>query len=238
LNGEAPVAVKLENEGGARLIKAESRDSGAAFRLIGFYPSVSGGEASLQVNLDAGDAGSKSGTLWVRNFDLLGDSVVRDVLSDPGTTAALGQQHKRQAERTRISFKQLRAPFSVGGGKFRLNDAFMNGPQLGATMRGSVDFKTQTVDLGGTYVPAYGLNAGVLGAIPVFGKVLTGRQGEGLIGITFTVQGKLTDPAVLVNPMSVLTPGIFRQIFEGGAGARASESGAAAVDPPFGMTTP
>ncbi len=116
----------------------------------------------------------------------------------------------------------------------------MNGPQLGATMRGSVDFKTQTVDLGGTYVPAYGLNAGVLGAIPVFGKVLTGRQGEGLIGITFTVQGKLDDPAVLVNPMSVLTPGIFRQIFEGGGGggnARASDS-SNAVDPPFGMTTP
>ena len=238
LNGEAPVAVKLENEAGARLIKAESRDSGAAFRLIGFYPSVSGGEASLQVNLDAGEPGSKSGTLWVRNFDLLGDSVVRDVLADAGTTAALGQQHKREAERVRISFKQLRAPFSVGGGKFRLNDAFMNGPQLGATMRGSVDFKTQTVDLGGTYVPAYGLNAGVFGAIPVFGKVLTGRQGEGLIGITFTVQGKLTDPAVLVNPMSVLTPGIFRQIFEGGAGGRAADSNATSEPPPFGTTTP
>jgi hypothetical protein len=238
LNGEAPVAVKLENEAGVRLIKAESRDAGAAFRLIGFYPSVSRGEASLQVNLDAGEPGSKSGTLWVRDFDLLGDAVVRDVLSDPNTTAALGQQNKKQPERASISFRQLRAPFSVGGGKFRLNDAYMNGPQLGATMRGSVDFKTQTVDLGGTYVPAYGLNAGVFGAIPVFGKVLTGRKGEGLIGITFTVQGKLTDPAVLVNPMSVLTPGIFRQIFEGGAGGRAADSNAVAEPPPFGTTTP
>jgi hypothetical protein len=239
LNGDAQVAVKLDHEGSARIIKAESRDAGSAFRLVGFYPSVSGGEASLQVNLDAGDVGSKSGTLWVRDFDLLGDAVVRDVLADPNTTAALGHApDKRQPERVRIGFRQLRAPFSVGGGKFRLNDAYMNGPQLGATMRGTVDFKTQTVDLGGTYVPAYGLNAGVFGAIPVFGKVLTGRQGEGLIGITFTVQGKLEDPAVLVNPMSVLTPGIFRQIFEGGGGqARASDS-SNAVEPPFGMTTP
>ncbi len=237
LNGDAQVAVKLDHEGSSRVIKAECRDAGAAFRLVGFYPSVAGGEASLQVNLDAGDVGSKSGTLWVRNFELLGDAVVSDVLADPNTTAALGRQpSKRQADRVRIGFRQLRAPFSVGGGKFRLNDAYMNGPQLGATMRGSVDFKTQTVDLGGTYVPAYGLNAGVLGAIPVFGKVLTGRQGEGLIGITFTVQGKLDDPAVLVNPMSVLTPGIFRQIFEGGQ-ARASEA-SPAVEPPFGMTTP
>jgi hypothetical protein len=44
--------------------------------------------------------------------------------------------------------------------------------------------------------------------------VLGGRQGEGLVGITFAIKGSLDDPSVLVNPMSVMTPGIFRQIFE------------------------
>jgi hypothetical protein len=101
----------------------------------------------------------------------------------------------------------------VGGGKFRLKDAYMNGPMLGATMRGAVDFKAQTVDLGGTYVPLYGLNS-ALGSIPILGRVLVGRQGEGVVGITFAIKGKLDDPQVLVNPMSVMTPGIFRQIFE------------------------
>ena len=89
----------------------------------------------------------------------------------------------------------------------------MNGPMLGATLRGMVDFKAQTVDLGGTYVPLYGLNS-ALGSIPLLGKVLVGRQGEGVVGITFAIKGKLDDPTVLVNPMSVMTPGIFRQIFE------------------------
>ena len=51
------------------MIKAESRDAGAAFRLVGFYPSVDGGEASLEVNLDAGGPATKSGTLWARDFD-------------------------------------------------------------------------------------------------------------------------------------------------------------------------
>jgi hypothetical protein len=44
--------------------------------------------------------------------------------------------------------------------------------------------------------------------------VLVGRQGEGVVGITFAIKGKLDEPTVLVNPMSVMTPGIFRQIFE------------------------
>ena len=89
----------------------------------------------------------------------------------------------------------------------------MNGPALGATLRGTVDFKSQTVDLGGTYVPLYGLNS-ALGAVPILGKLLVGRQGEGVVGITFAIKGKLDDPTVLVNPMSVMAPGIFRQIFD------------------------
>src|SRR4029079_3944238 len=112
LNGDAPVAVKLAHVSGSRVINAESRDAGSAFRLVGFYPSISGGEASLQVNLDAGDAGSKSGTLWVRNFDLLGDAVVSDVLADPNTTAHVGRAPaKRQTERGRTAFRQVPPPF-------------------------------------------------------------------------------------------------------------------------------
>jgi hypothetical protein len=212
LNGRVPLAVKLEQRNGARIIRAESRDAGAAFRLIGFYPKVEGGEGSLEVNLDASEPGMKTGTLWARDFSVLGDSVVSDVLTDP-QSQALGGERKKEVRQSRIAFNQLRAPFSVGKGQFLLNDAYVNGPQLGATMRGRVDFKSQTVNLGGTYVPLYGLNS-ALGAIPILGGIFVGRQGEGVVGITFAIQGKLDDPNVLVNPMSVVAPGIFRQIFE------------------------
>ena len=212
LNGRTPIAVKLAETNGARIVHAESRDAGAAFRLIGFYPKVDGGEASLEVNLDASEPGMKTGTLWARNFAVLGDSVVSDVLTDPQSMAALGER-KKEVRQSRISFNQLRAPFSVGKGQFLLNDAYVNGPALGATMRGRVDFKVQTVNLGGTYVPLYGLNS-ALGAIPILGGIFVGRQGEGVVGITFAIQGQLDDPNVLVNPISVVAPGIFRQIFE------------------------
>jgi hypothetical protein len=214
LNGQGPVAVKLDGGPSDRIIKAETRDAGAAFRLVGFYPKVDGGEASLEVNLDTGKPDSMTGTVWARDFSVLGDSVVGDVLTDPQSAAAFGTNPK-QPQRSRITFSQLRAPFSVGDGKFVLHDAYMNGPVLGATMRGSVSFKDQSVNLGGTYVPLYGLNS-ALGAIPVLGGLLVGRQGEGVVGITFAIQGKLDNPNVLVNPMSVVAPGIFRQIFEFG----------------------
>lgn len=212
LNGKARAGVELVHKKGKRILKAQALDAGAAFRLVGFYGNIEGGEASLQVNLDAGGPGTKSGTLWASDFTVVGDPVMADVLTDPGSTAVLGQQ-KRQVARSRIAFKRLRAPFVVGGGKFHLRDAYMNGPALGATMRGTVDFKSKTVELGGTYVPLYGLNS-ALGAIPILGRVLVGRQGEGVVGITFAIKGKLSNPTVLVNPISMMAPGIFRQIFD------------------------
>ncbi|MHA1517377.1 MAG: hypothetical protein ACTSYK_02120, partial [Alphaproteobacteria bacterium] len=212
LNGKKAAGAELTVRNGARILKAESLDAGSVFRLIGLYRSVEGGEASLQVNMDAGSRGTKSGTLWAGNFSVVGDRVVADVLTDPSSAAVLGE-NKKNIAKSRILFKRLRAPFVVGGGTFRLRDAYMNGPQLGATMRGTVNFKSQTVDLGGTYVPLYGINS-ALGAIPILGRVLVGRQGEGVVGITFAIKGKLDDPSVLVNPMSVMTPGIFRQIFD------------------------
>jgi len=212
LNGKQPAGVELETKNGARVLKAEALNAGAAFRLVGFYRSIEGGEASLQVNMDAGSRGTKSGTLWARDFNVVGDAVVANVLTDPSSAAVLGA-NKQPIAQSRIGFKRLRAPFVVGAGKFHLRDAYVNGPQIGATMRGTVDFKSQTVELGGTYVPLYGLNS-ALGAIPILGRVLVGRQGEGIVGITFAIKGKLDDPTVLVNPMSVMAPGIFRQIFD------------------------
>src|SRR5690606_19494988 len=65
--------------------------------------------------------------------------------------------------------------------------------------------------IGGTYVPAAGLNA-ALGSI--LGPLTGGAQGDGLLGITFAVQGPIAGPQVIVNPFSLVAPGIVREIFQ------------------------
>jgi hypothetical protein len=39
------------------------------------------------------------------------------------------------------------------------------------------------------------------------------RRGEGVFGFTYTVTGTTGRPQVSVNPLSILTPGMFREIF-------------------------
>jgi hypothetical protein len=80
-------------------------------------------------------------------------------------------------------------------------------------MSGKVDFRRQGLEIGGTYVPMSGLMR-VPAEIPFFGPLLTGPRGEGLFGITFGIKGSMARPQVIVNPLSLITPGIFREVFQ------------------------
>ena len=54
----------------------------------------------------------------------------------------------------------------------------------------------------------------MLGAVPVLGDLLVSKQGEGVFGLTYAMKGNIGEPSLIVNPLSVLTPGILRRIFE------------------------
>jgi hypothetical protein len=214
LNGKEPVAARLDAKPGeARTLLAEATDGGAAFRLVGFYPSARGGEVSLKVNLDGSGAAEKYGVLYARNFVIVGDQIVGEVLSGPKGQRATTRTRPAAEYGQQLEFENLRVPFSVGAGQFVVHDGIINGPMLGATMRGNIDFRRERISLSGTYVPLFGLNAAISG-VPIIGDLLSGRHGEGIFGITFAVQGATSNPNVLVNPMSVVAPGFLRQLFE------------------------
>jgi hypothetical protein len=69
------------------------------------------------------------------------------------------------------------------------------------------------MSLGGTYVPLQGLTAGLC-EIPIFGPIVVGPGCDGLSGMTFAIQGPMENPEVVVNPLAMLAPGIFREIFQ------------------------
>jgi hypothetical protein len=218
LNGEAPVAVHVDQRGGqARILVSDATDAGSAFRLVGFYSAMRGGAMNLRVNLDGAGGADKTGVLDVRQFAVAGDQVLGRVISEAEREGARAKPEGRNAyqysSEAPMQFDRMVVPFSVGASQFALHDAAINGPILGATLRGRIDFGRDTLALSGTYVPLYGFNA-VLGAVPLLGDLLKGRENEGVFGITFAVQGRMTNPDVVVNPVSMLAPGFLRQIFE------------------------
>src|SRR5262249_8093664 len=69
-------------------------------------------------------------------------------------------------------------------------------------------------DIDGVVAPSPVLNLSMLGEVPVLGDLLVSRRGEGVFGMTYSINGHAAEPRVGVNPVSALTPGILRRIFE------------------------
>ncbi|MFM7084131.1 MAG: AsmA-like C-terminal region-containing protein [Hyphomicrobium sp.] len=217
LDGGKPLSVQLVNQQGtSRIIYAESTDAGQALRLVGFYPNVQNGRVRLDVDLDGRGAAEKTGVLWIENFKVLGDPVVSEVFSGiDGDGPAIGSvaSGERRLVREVFEFDRLRMPFSVGYGQFVIEESYLKGPIVGATLRGKLDYTAERINLGGTYIPLQGLNNALAG-IPVLGQILSGPRREGIFGITFALQGPMSRPQVIVNPFSAVAPGIFREMFQ------------------------
>ncbi len=78
------------------------------------------------------------------------------------------------------------------------------GASLGISFAGVYRAADGALDLSGTISPLFILNG--------LGQIF-GRPGEGLFGFTYRLTGTASDPQVSVNPLSILTPGMFREIF-------------------------
>ena len=211
LEGGKPFAAEVRPASGAhRRLRAEAMDAGQLFKLVGFYPNAVGGAVNLEVNLDGEGAAERAGTLWVRDFLVLGDPIISEVLQNADGTPSGA---RRTVMREQFDFEIMSVPFSVGHGQFVMHNSVINGQLVSASMRGTVDFRAQTLDIGGTYVPMSGLMRAPA-PIPLLGPLLTGPRGEGIFGITFAIQGSMARPQVIVNPLALLAPGIFREIFQ------------------------
>lgn len=213
--GTLRVVVRTQN-GQPRRLVATSNDAGNVFRLVDFYPSARGGDMRLTVDLDGSGAAERTGVLTVRDFKVLGDPVITEVVrtsEDGRPEIARNQTGRNRVVREVVLFDLMHAPFSVGHGQFVLRDAQLRGPLFGASLRGKADYARRRLNLGGTYAPLQGLNA-AFRVLPGIGQILTGPRGEGIVGMTFAVKGPMESPEVLINPLSLAAPGIFREIFQ------------------------
>ena len=111
-----------------------------------------------------------------------------------------------------IHFARLDAAMHVSKELLVLERLLAQGASLGISAYGSIDRKQDVMDLDGMLVPAYVLNE-FLESIPLIGTLLTGGEGEGFLASEFGVSGTLEKPVVTVNPLTALTPGIFRNLF-------------------------
>ncbi|WP_157879164.1 AsmA-like C-terminal domain-containing protein [Pararhodospirillum photometricum] len=205
VQGGPPLSLTLGPSGEERAFSLVTEDGGAALRGLDVIDSLGGGALRVEGVID--DAGLARGRIDMTDFRLTQAPVLARLLSVAGLTGILDA-----LAGPGIGFSVLRAPFVYKDPDLVLKDARAYGMALGLSARGTINLETDTLALEGTLAPAYAINR-LVGQIPLVGQALVGGEGEGLIGVTYSVNGTLDDPRVGVNPLSALTPGFLRGIF-------------------------
>ncbi len=220
----APFTASMTQEASQRSVAITTADAGLLVKGLLGFESVKGGALSLHATLPASTARADhnapdySGELTIKDCTILNQPFLTRLFS-AGSFGGFLDLMRGQG----IALSTLEVPFRVNGNVVSIHDARASGPSIGVTADGYVDRGANQIALQGAMAPLYGINS-VLGAIPLVGNVFVSKKGEGLFGVTYSLRGDLDEPRVMVNPLSVLTPGILRRVFEGGAPVAPSQT--------------
>jgi hypothetical protein len=199
VNGEAAIAGLLSRGAFGPDVQVLSSDGGAVLRAAGIFRTAYGGRMVL--NLQSLEAPrSYAGALRIegpRLRDAPAMAELLNLISVVGLLEQLGGEG--------INLGTVDARFVLSPGRLTLTEGAAVGPSLGISMDGVYDTNARRYDMQGVVSPLYMVN-GLVGA-------LFAPRREGLFGFSYRLTGTAQQSNVSVNPLSILTPGIFREIF-------------------------
>ncbi len=204
--GGAPLSLAYVDDLTRASLKATAGNAGAVLAYLDVYGRIGGGRLVIAGERPA-PTGPLAGTIAITDFAILDEPAMREVVSrarpKEGETIDVAKMHA----------EEMSAVFRYTGNEIFVDDALLRGTSMGATFNGVFDLVRSVVTISGTYIPLFGINS-AFSRLPVVGRILGGRNGEGLIGVTFKIEGPIDGPRVFVNPLSAVAPGILRKVFE------------------------
>ena len=209
LPGGKPLTLRwLPAAGGTHRLSIVAEDAGAALKLLDIVGNVVGGR--LTITGTANDAEPKrpiAGHAEISEYRLVKQSALVRLLTIATLTGLVDAL-------TGEGFQMYKfiGDFTKTGGHVDIPLARTYGPSLGFTATGYLDYDTDKIDIRGTVVPAYALNS-LIGQIPLVGYLLTGGEGGGMFAVVYNATGMLSEPTIIVNPLSALAPGFLRGVF-------------------------
>ena len=209
------VGARTRTEASRREVVLVSHNAGALLRFLDIYSRIQQGGLELRMDV----TGSRmAGSVSMVDFRVVDEEGLRKLVGSVGRPL---RQDETEIGATQ-PFQNLRLSFVKSGDVIQIENGVASGPISGATFTGSIDRRTERVDVSGTYVPIYLLN-NMFAKLPLVGPILGGRSGEGLLGVTFALRGAIDSPRLLVNPVSVAAPGVLRHLFEFATGGQAQQ---------------
>ncbi len=191
-------------------IRLRSDDAGFAVAALTGADNIVGGTAAADGEWRAGPPSQARFDVRLRDFQVVRLPAMARLLSSAGSLTGLVDTLNGDG----IGFTALDAQMAYVNNTVTFTEGRMAGPSLGLTGSGAYNIRGDDLDIDGVVAPSPVLNLSMLGEVPVIGDLLVSRRGEGVFGMTYTINGPAAQPRVGVNPVSALTPGILRRLFE------------------------
>lgn len=204
--GRSPLAITSSAQGNVLGVTIASADAGASLEFLDLYKRVSGGK--LDANLRLLD-GHMDGMATIHDFGLRADPALKRLTEE---SLSESNNNDKRIDPDNQNFTKLSVVFTKTGSKVDVKDGAMFGPEMGATVQGSIDFGHDKLALSGTFVPIYGVN-NLFSQLPLLGPILGGGEHEGLLGLNYKINGSIETPNLNIDPLSALAPGFLRKIF-------------------------
>jgi len=198
VNGGTEIGGDVFPRADGTAFRIRSDDGGGVLDDARILPGASGGAMLLSLVPDGGP-GAFRGELRIEKT-VLRDAPAAAMLLDSMSVVGLLENLESQG----VHFDTIDVRFRIGNGLLRIDEAAAVGASLGVSLDGVYDLEGRRMDLQGVVSPLYLVNG--------IGSIFT-RRGEGLFGVSFQMAGPAETPTVTVNPLSILTPGMFREIF-------------------------
>jgi hypothetical protein len=110
-----------------------------------------------------------------------------------------------------VFFEKSYLEYSTKNKTLKIIDAYGTGDSLGYILEGSIS-QNGFVSISGNLVPAYLVND-IIRQIPILGKAITGKQGDGIFGASFKLKGQSDSLKTTVNPIKTITPRFIQRFF-------------------------
>jgi len=147
-------------------------------------------------NIDISNSSIKNASFLARLLQLASFTGLLEILTNEG-----------------IPFNKIIGDFTVDEKVVNISSLKLKGFSLGGTVKGNINLNNEKINLDGVIIPAYAINS-LINKIPLVGQIITGIEGEGLIGVNYNASGTIDKPLYNINPLSILTPGIIRNIID------------------------
>jgi hypothetical protein len=198
VNGQGDIEGEVIPADRGSALRITSGNAGSVMAAAGIFDNGRGGSLDMTLT-PRGPEGHYDGLATFSRLRVQGAPALAELLSAVSVVGLLEQMSGEG-----LAFSNGEVRFVLTPDAVEISQGSAVGASLGISFAGLYLTAGGQLDLQGVISPIYLVNG--------VGQIFA-RRGEGLFGFNYRLTGTADAPEVSINPLSVLTPGMFRDIF-------------------------